>query len=201
MVEQFERLIKKHRIKKAKGIIKFPERAVLIIHANRDQLHYLITVSDDIAEFRLAKKVASFFIELENRQQTDLTRGLLDRMVVDENTDVVVCILDSGVNNGHSLIQPVLSNADLHAVIRSWGTHDHDGHGTLMAGTAAFGDILAALQGDNSIRITHILESAKILPPPPTGEILSDFGAIWLLRGSTWLRYRNRTGSESGVWP
>lgn len=168
VIEKFEALIKKRRIKKAKGIIKFPERAVLMISANSDQLHYLITESDDIAEFRLAKKVASFFIELDNRQQIDITRGLLDRIVVDENTDVVVCILDSGVNNGHSLIQPVLSNADLHAVIRSWGTNDHDGHGTLMAGTAAFGDILAALQTDGNIRISHILESAKILPPPPS---------------------------------
>lgn len=167
IIEQFEALLRKHQIDKAEGVIKFPERAVLMISANRDQLHHLITLSDDIAEFRLAKEAASFFIELENRQQIDWTRGLLDRTEVDENTDVVVCILDSGVNNGHLLIQPVLSNADLHAVIQTWGTNDHNGHGTLMAGMAAYGDILGALQSGSRIRIAHRLESSKILPPPP----------------------------------
>jgi hypothetical protein len=167
IVEQFEVLLREHQIDKAEGVIKFPERAVLMISVNRDQLHDLITLSDDIAEFRLAKEVASFFIELENRQQIDLARGLLDRTEVDENSNVVVCILDSGVNNGHLLIQPVLSDADAHVAISTWGIADNDGHGTLMAVTAAFGDILAALGTDGKIRITHILESAKILPPPP----------------------------------
>jgi len=167
IIEQFEALLRTHRIDKAEGIIKFPERAVLMISANREHLHDLVASSDDIAEFRLAKKVALFFIELENRQQIDLAREILARTVVDDNADVVVCILDSGVNNGHLLIQPVLSYADLHAVIQDWGTHDHDGHGTLMAGTAAFGDLLELLQSTGRIRITHVLESAKILPPPP----------------------------------
>lgn len=165
--EKFETLIREHQIDKADGVIRFPERTVLMIFANRSQLNDLITLSDDIAEFRLAKQVASFFIETENKQQTDLVRTLLDRTEIDQNSDVVVCILDSGVNNGHLLIQPVLSDADLHTVVLEWGTNDHEGHGTLMAGMAAFGDILEALQSHNRIRITHRLESAKILPPPP----------------------------------
>jgi hypothetical protein len=167
VIEQFNALLQQHQIDKAEGVIKFPERAVLMISANRNHLEQLIALSDDIAEFRLAKEVASFFIELKNRDQLESVRGLLNRTEVAENTDVVICILDSGINNGHMLIRPVLSDADLHTVIAAWGTNDHNGHGTLMAGTAAFGDLLGALTSDAGIRITHRLESAKILPPPP----------------------------------
>lgn len=167
VIEGFEALVQQHRLDKAEGIIKFPERAVLMVSANRNQLEQLIELSDDIAEYRLAKEVASFFIELENREQLEWARELLGRIEIDENADRAVCILDSGVNNGHMLIEPILNDADLHAVIEAWGTNDHDGHGTLMAGTAAYGDLQNALVSGARIRVTHRLESAKIIPPPP----------------------------------
>lgn len=75
--------------------------------------------------------------------------------------------MDTGINNGHSLINPVLADSDLHTVDPNWGTHDHDGHGTLMAGVVTYGDLLENLQSGESLQISHILESAKILPPPP----------------------------------
>ena len=167
VIERFEDLLGQLQIAKAQGVIKFPERSVLMVSVNRTHLDQLISLSDDIAEFRLGKEVASFFTEQENRDQVEWARDLFERAAIDDNTDVVVCILDSGVNNGHLLIRPVLSDTDLHAVNPDWGTNDQDGHGTLMAGTAAFGDILGALQSAGSIRVAHRLESAKILPPPP----------------------------------
>jgi Subtilase family len=36
-----------------------------------------------------------------------------------------------------------------------------------MAGTAAYGDILENLQTEQRLLLSHCLESAKILPPPP----------------------------------
>jgi hypothetical protein len=166
-IDRFEALLQQHRIKKAEGIIRFPERIVLMILASRTQLEQLIELSDDVAEFRLAKEVASFFIELENLEQLEWNRELLNRTEVDENSNVVVCIIDSGVNNGHLLIQPVLFDSDLHTVNSAWGTNDHNGHGTLMAGVTAYGDLMDALTSRDRIRIAHRLESAKILPPPP----------------------------------
>ncbi|MFQ5615463.1 MAG: S8 family peptidase [Anaerolineales bacterium] len=167
IIERFDALMQQHQIEIAEGFIKFPERVVKMILATRAQMEQLIELSDDIAEFRLGKEVASFFIELENREQFERVRELLGRTEIDENTDVVVCILDSGVNNGHLLIQPVLHNADLHTADPGWGTNDNDGHGTLVAGTVAYGDLLNVLTSGNRIKITHRLESAKILPPPP----------------------------------
>ncbi len=168
IIERFNALLQQLQIEKAEGVIKFPERAVQMIFSNRTQLGQLIEYTDDIAEFRKSKEIASFFIELENQEQLEKARELLNRTEIDVNTDVVVCILDSGVNNGHLLIQPVLNDDDLHTVNSAWGINDHGGHGTLMAGMVAYGNLLDALTTDGKILITHLLESAKILPPPPT---------------------------------
>ncbi|NQU10235.1 S8 family peptidase [bacterium] len=148
-------------------LLRFPERTVLLLLASRDQLAQLIEFSDDIAELRAAAGAVSFYIELENQDQLQLAQELERRMVVAPGSGVAVCILDHGVNNAHPLLRRVLSDADLHTVHPAWGTHDQHGHGTLMAGVAAFGDLQAALQSRNPVHVAHVLESAKILPPPP----------------------------------
>jgi hypothetical protein len=163
----FDTLLRSLGVESTEGVLKFPERAVRLIQANRSQLERLIESFDNIAEFRLAKEVATFYVELENREQLNLVRGLLRRCTFEGDTDVAVCILDTGVNNEHLLIQPVLQDDDLHSVHTEWGANDHNGHGTLMAGTATYGDLLGILGSTRHIRVVHRLESAKILPPPP----------------------------------
>jgi Subtilase family len=165
VVDRFGELLRQQNIEQAEGVLRFPERSVRVIYANRAQVEFLIEASDDIAEFRLAKEVASILIEMENRDQVERVQDLLARTQFDANGDVTVAILDSGINNGHILIQPVLANNDLHTVKAEWGTEDHGGHGTLMAGTVAYGDLLAALGSGGPVRVSHRLESAKILPP------------------------------------
>lgn len=145
--------------------LRFPERTVLLGKATREQLTNLVESSSDIAEFRRAKETARFFLELENRDQAEWVNDLRARLRVNPETNVAVCVLDTGANNGHALLQPILADADCHAVEPGWGVNDHQGHGTLVCGIAAFGDLAEALQHSNPIRIDHCLESAKILPP------------------------------------
>jgi len=167
-ISRFEALLPNlPNLEVAEGVLKFPERSVKLIRANRNQLERLIEISDDIAELRIAKEVASYFIELGNREQLEQVQKLLERSSFENEHDVFICILDTGVNNGHLLLQPVLDSDDLHTVKPEWEVHDHEGHGTLMAGTAAYGDLLALLNSGDPVRIHHRLESAKILPPPP----------------------------------
>jgi hypothetical protein len=144
--------------------ILFPERTVLLGRATREQLVNLIESSPDIAEFRRAKETARFFLELENRDQTEWVNDLRSRLRANPEANVAVCVLDTGANSGHTLLQPVLADADCHAVEPDWGVNDHHGHGTLMCGVAAFGDLVEALQHSHPIRVDHCLESAKILP-------------------------------------
>ncbi len=166
-VARFRALCGQLQIELRDGQLTFPERTVVLVCASRPQLELLVERSDDLAEFRAAREVATFFRELRNRDQADFVTDLLARSTFNGLDQTVVLILDHGVNNGHPLLRPVLPDADKHTVKPEWGTHDHEGHGTLMAGTAAYGDLLAHLQDNRALEIEHGLESAKILPPPP----------------------------------
>ena len=167
VVSAFETLCGERQITVGEGRLTFPERSVVLILANKTQLSELIESSDDIAEFRAAREVATFFIEQENRDQVQLVEELLRRADFQDVDQIAVLVLDHGINNGHRLLSPVLHDDDRHAVNPDWGGHDHNGHGTLMAGTVAYGDLLECLSGSHAIIVQHGLESAKILPPPP----------------------------------
>jgi len=163
-IARFETLINNLQLQSKSGVIRFPERAVKVVCSNRDQLAQLSRLSDDIAEYRLAKSTAEFWTGLQNRDQAEWVKHLKDRSQYNDETDVSVCILDTGVNNGHPLLSPVLSDNDCQAVDSAWKTHDHDKHGTLMAGVATYGDIVKALSNNSNIEIEHCLESVKIIP-------------------------------------
>jgi hypothetical protein len=166
-IESFVGLCSQRDILVGQGRLTFPERSVLLIFANRKQLEELIELSDNIAEFRAAREVATFFIEEENRDQVDLVNELLERADFRGDGQIAVLVLDHGVNNGHRLLETLLHDDDCHAVEDDWGTQDDHGHGTLMAGTVAYGDLLDKLTEHEPCVVNHIVESAKILPPPP----------------------------------
>jgi len=153
-------------IEYGEGALKFPELTIILIKATSAQLANLIEASPDIAEFRRAKETARFFMELENKDQIKWAQELRARLSVKKDSKIAVCILDTGANNGHLLLQPILKDGDLHSFNPEWGCEDHDGHGTLMCGIAAYGDLQKALerQGEE-IELLHNLESVKILPP------------------------------------
>jgi len=144
-------------------LLCFPELLILLVRASYDNLCELIEESPDLAEIRRAKKTARDFLELENKVQAARVEALKARLNITD-TNVAVCILDTGVNNGHPLLAPVLRDEDCHTINPDWGTADRGGHGTLMCGTATFGDIVECLSSEASIIVKHRLESVKILP-------------------------------------
>lgn len=150
------------------SILSFPERAILLIKANRQGLIELIKASDQLAEYRIGQEAASFWLDESNIGQTEWAKDLLNRLEI-EDSDVKICILDSGVNNGHMLLEPILSDEDSLTVENAWGTDDQteiapQGHGTLMAGLVGYGDLQTAFEATDSVLITHKLCSVKILP-------------------------------------
>ncbi len=164
VISGFENLLNQLKFKSKTGVIRFPERAVKVVFVNGEQLSQISKLSDDIAEYRRAKTTAEFWTELQNKNQAEWVENLRKRSKYENTNDISVCLLDTGVNNGHPLISPVLSDVDCQAVNSSWGTYDHDKHGTLMAGVAAYGDLVKVLMDDGPISINHCLESVKILP-------------------------------------
>ncbi|MCI5165668.1 MAG: peptidase S8 [Candidatus Electrothrix sp. GM3_4] len=167
VIQRFEILLEQQQIKFKSGVVRFPERAVKIIYADHKQLQTITRLSDDIAEYRRAKETASFWLDKDNqdnKEQAEWIETILERLEVDQDSNVAVCILDTGVNNGHPLIAPCLRSEDCQSVDPEWGTHDHNKHGTLMAGVAAFGNLQEILIHDELIGLKHCLESVKILP-------------------------------------
>ena len=81
-----------------------------------------------------------------------------------------VCLLDTGVNRGHRLLEPALASGDLHSIEPAWGTADGAGHGTEMAGLALGGDLTDLLEGTGEIVFRHRLESVKLLPQNSTNK-------------------------------
>ncbi|MHC1700114.1 MAG: S8 family peptidase [Humidesulfovibrio sp.] len=147
------------------GSLHFPERTVVLANTNGEQLGLLLASCDSLAEFRRAKETSGFLTGLRNEEQVAWAQNLLERLEVNPEAGVAVSILDTGANNGHMLLSPILEDADRHACDLDWGVHDHDGHGTLMCGLAGYGDLQLALEGSGTVHVGHILESVKILPP------------------------------------
>ncbi|MDD9302996.1 MAG: S8 family peptidase [Desulfobacter sp.] len=164
---RFNHLLARLNIPSKSGCIRFPERLVKVVFANRGQLDQLTVHSDDIAEFRRAKELAGFWTGMNNAGQTEWVQELLERTKYKPPFNTSVCILDTGVNNMHPLLLPILSENDRHEAEPGWGKDDHDKHGTLMAGVAAYGDIVSCLASSEPVQIGHCLESVKILPKPP----------------------------------
>src|SRR5690606_49249 len=66
--------------------IIFPERAVLLVNANRAQLIELMLQSDLLAEFRAGQEPAGFWVNESNVEQQNWVNDLLGRIeLVDSN--------------------------------------------------------------------------------------------------------------------
>ena len=70
----------------------------------------------------------------------------MGRLKIVKDTNVTVCILDSGVNNGHPLLAPVLEDKKCQTVKLEWGVNDGVGHGTQMAVLITYGDLQKSLE-------------------------------------------------------
>jgi hypothetical protein len=75
------------------------------------------------------------------REQAEWIDDFLRRLEITPSSNTAICVLDMGVNNGHPLLSPLLDDSDCHSVNPLWGTSDDRGHGTLMAGVCAYGNI------------------------------------------------------------
>lgn len=170
ILSQFRQLAEKQGLRLANGELTFPERTVLMAHGTLAQMQDSLPVLNHIAALRRAKETAEFFDALEPEEQPAWMADLLARLAVPgENEDVPhVCLLDTGVNHGHPLLQVALKAADTHTVEPAWGKNDSSGHGTNMAGLALLGDLTPLLASSEPAEVGHRLESVKLVPADHT---------------------------------
>lgn len=164
LLDQFRGYARRHGIQISERSLNLLDRTIVLAFGDVSQLAESFDLLDCVAELRRAKELASFFTGLFPREQREWVNDLSARVVPAGADAPAVCLLDTGVNRAHPLIEPLLDESDLHAVESSWSVTDHHGHGTQMAGLAAWGDLTMALAGTpESPR--HVLESVVLLPP------------------------------------
>jgi hypothetical protein len=148
----------------------FAEHRVRLVRGTAEQLSQSLLLLDNLSELRKPQETADFICHRDEDFAANMEwmndLSLRTENGVDENS-VLICLLDSGVNNLHPLISPFLPDERLHSYKPiDWGTGDdwsNGGHGTGVAGLALYGDMVDALADPLNIRIRHGLESFKII--------------------------------------
>ncbi len=146
--------------------LRFPEAIVIPVLARRADTELVLIVADGIMELRRGFDTPNFFLEEERDNQYEWAADLAERTIW-PGTDVPrVCLLDTGVNRAHVLIEPALAEGDMMTTHPDWPKTDNvrGHHGTPMAGLALHGDLFAHLQDRREHRLRHRLESVRIIP-------------------------------------
>lgn len=142
--------------------IKFIDRTIVLVHGTARNLSRSNEILGTIAEVRLAKTTAALFARMSAVEQQEWVNDLLNRTVAPAGASPYVCLLDSGLNHAHPLLAPITDDNNVHTYNPNWGTADRIGHGTPMAGLAAYGDLTDALANAHPFRLTHRIESVKL---------------------------------------
>jgi len=148
------------------GALILPEHTVYLIKTTQRTLAAATELLNFVSELRHPALTAEFFIEQTPSDQTNWAEDLKARTTLPEPNAPSVCVLDTGVNRGHPLIADLLSEQDHDSARTDWGKDDHErnGHGTQMAGLAAYGNLTPLLENSEKVILTHWLESVKVLP-------------------------------------
>lgn len=148
--------------------LTFVDRTVVLTRGTREQLSRSAEVLGVIAEVRKAKVTADFYSTQAAAAQHELADGLVARLGQLAANSPVVGLLDTGVNHGHPLLSPIMSDDDVQELKPGWGGHDTylHGHGTQMAGLAIYGDLTDVLDGEGPIELTHGVQSLKLIHLP-----------------------------------
>lgn len=150
--------------------LHFPEHSVGLVKGTAEQLSASLLYTNRLAELRKPRETAEFFTGLEPVDQHDWITNLRQRVDnLAEGSTVSVCLLDTGVNRGHPLLEDLVPEHNLDTIIPGAGRHDTGngtaGHGTPMAGLILYGDLVETLANQEHIQIYHHLESVKLISP------------------------------------
>jgi hypothetical protein len=151
--------------------LQFPEHIVKLVRGSAIQLASSLPLLDSLAELRKPQQLNDFITnrQVDIKEKREWIEDLKRRteFKIDENS-VVICLLDSGVNNKHPLLIDVLPDSRLYTYKNAWGKEDswiEGGHGTGMSGLALYGDLTRVIESKDSVRIFHGIESFKIIHP------------------------------------
>ena len=164
--------------------LEFGEHIVTLIRGTATQLSNSLLLLDNLMELRKPQEMNDFITDqsITSNDKKEWLQNLIERTDINLNEkSVLVCLLDTGINNNHSLINNIIPDSHLYAYKPSWGTNDTEpngGHGTGMSGLTLYGDLTDALSTESRINIYHGVESFKIKKPSGENDKLL-FGSIY----------------------
>ena len=162
VLTEFKSLLDEFNIAYKGEHITFPERIVMLVLVNYNDLVALLQCSKYIAELNKCEEPNSFFVKESLTAQYDWVDDIKNR-VQPENSNATICLLDTGVSSAHPLLEPFIHEQDIHTVFGDGDVSDSDGHGTGMAGVALYHDLNQSLLSLDTISIPYRIESSKIL--------------------------------------
>jgi hypothetical protein len=143
--------------------LMFPEHWVYLLRANVEQLGVGLLYTNRLAELRKPKETAEFFTNLDIQEQMQWITDLNARVEVNEDSNISVCLLDTGVTIGNPLLSNLIGQNALDAVEPAWTRADSANHGTPMAGLILYGDLSEVFGSNERVQIFHSLESIKLI--------------------------------------
>ena len=146
------------------NVIVFPERRVVVASGTVEEILSIPNLFDILAEIRLARTLASEFLEMDSSDQSEFVNDAAERVQPPTSANPPsVCHLDTGMNHGHPLLRIATEDEHILSVNPNWTPADRHGHGTEMAGLALYGCLTELLGGTETVVLSHCLESVKIL--------------------------------------
>ena len=153
------------RVAESDTYLHFPDTLVVPVYGRKVAIEILLFGTLGIAELRRASDSPTFFMEEAQGDEREWIDDLAERVTWPHYDTPTVCVLDTGVNRAHPLLEPAVGKGVIDAVNRAWGPDDHHGHGTGLTGISLHGDLTAALGDQGRRSLKHRAESVKILPP------------------------------------
>lgn len=155
--------------------LNFFNNMVFLIKSNIAQLEKSLFLMTNLLELRYVPETPSFFVNLNSIDQNDWINDLVSRISTKNEPTTSVCILDTGVNYNHPLLKLICSDQLSISYNPSWPKYDikpkiyerkpYAPHGSMQAGIAGLGSLQELLESNDVIKINHVIESARILPP------------------------------------
>ncbi|ENU80166.1 hypothetical protein F975_01920 [Acinetobacter sp. ANC 3789] len=154
--------------------LEFVENIVVLINTSATELEKSVFLMNNLLEVRQVNEPATFFINLNEKEQYEWVNELNSRLTSNPHPTTSICILDTGVNHDHPLIEKFIFGSNSVSYDPTWpvydlkpkyGTNSYNPHGSMQAGIAIYGDLKQCVISTNQIHINHIIESGRIFPP------------------------------------
>ncbi|WP_264048928.1 S8 family peptidase [Methylobacterium flocculans] len=156
---------------------EFIDTVVRGLIATPAQIQEVVRATGAVVGLRSASTFASDDQHLQPRDMTGTLIALAGHIVWPGKDAPVVAILDTGVQARHPLLGGALPVSRQFTAEPFWGTNDHHGHGTKMAGVVLYGDLAAVPTDGRPLRMATRLESVivtgpKGAPPVPARDAI-----------------------------